>query len=206
MRKKEINVLPPPAEEVRRARRIYETESAWDLSYRGVRDGMERVLNQTSKFTIGEEIMRFLLEWNHRWFNIHGLRQSDVKKFDEAIASNSQRLTAFRERKIESFNMEDEAEVAALFSEFRGLVGPTGAAKALHVLAPTFFVPWDTAMRNRYWVDSNADGYLSFMRIRQGHCAALSAAFEDPIKALDEWDFAAVWLSDQAEPLSPPSE
>jgi hypothetical protein len=206
MRKKEVNIPAPSAEEVQDARQLYRDESAWDLSYRGVQDGLERAMNKTSQFTVAEEIVRFLLEWNHRWFNLHGLRQEDVEKLDESITRSRASLMSFRARKIESFNPQDEVEITRLFSDFRSLVGPTGAAKALHVLAPSFFVPWDSAMRNRYWVGSEADGYLAFMRTRQAHCAALSAAFDDPIKALDEWDWVGAWLSDRHAPLSPPSD
>jgi hypothetical protein len=52
-------------------------------------------------------------------------------------AAEARSLTT--ERSIESLAAEDEQPVMRVFSDFEALLGPVGAAKALHVLAPRFF-------------------------------------------------------------------
>jgi hypothetical protein len=196
--KKKKEITNPTVAKVRAARRRYDDESGWDLSYRGVREGIERALKGQSAFTLGEEIIRFLLDWNRRYYNIRGLRKEHIKALDASIEQHRNALMDFRERQIESLNPQDEEEITVLFSEFKAALGQTGAAKALHVLAPKFFPPWDTKIRDRYGVGAEANDYLDFLRIRQGQCAALAGGgFDDPIKALDEWDWVKDWLPDK---------
>ena len=57
-----------------------------------------------------------------------------------------------------------------MFQDFEEILGPVGAAKALHLLAPEFFPLWDRAIASAYGVPlrkvgRNAEQYLAFIRM-----------------------------------------
>jgi len=77
---------------------------------------------------------------------------------------------ALRERSIEGFSSEDVAVVERLLGDFEKVLGPVGAAKALHLLAPQFFPLWDRAIAKTYGLPlrergKNADRYRRFIEI-----------------------------------------
>lgn len=44
----------------------------------------------------------------------------------------------------------DEATVKGVFKSFEKVLGPVGATKCLHLLAPRFFPLWDRAIAEAY--------------------------------------------------------
>ena len=91
----------------------------------------------------------------------------------------------------------DEARIVPAFVEFETLLGPVGAAKGLHLLAPEFFPIWDRTIASAYSCGlgnrgSNGARYLRFMQITADQCRMLEqdpAAPTDLLKALDEWNY-----------------
>ena len=86
-----------------------------------------------------------------------------------------------------------------VFRDFAAVLGAVGVAKALHVLAPTFFPLWDNKIANEYGIRLEYVGkvengfwwgrYMDFMEIRRMQVAALGSTVSSPLKALDEWDY-----------------
>jgi hypothetical protein len=101
----------------------------------------------------------------------------------------------------------DEEQLLAIFGDFETALGPVGAAKALHLLAPRFMPLWDRAIAAEYTgqlgrMGSNSWRYLRFMRecrlqsIAAGGDAA--AADGNILKALDEYNyciFSKQWIT-----------
>lgn len=83
-------------------------------------------------------------------------------------------LSGFRERSLTTLDKADEPAVLRLFGAFRAKLGPVGAAKALHALAPTFFPMWDNEIARGYGV-STEGGYFQFMLIAKQQLVGLPA-------------------------------
>lgn len=99
---------------------------------------------------------------------------------------------------IESYCDNDVATIINVFKDFEMVLGPLGAAKALHLLAPNFFPLWDRDiakegygiyLKNR---GLNANLYLSLMEgikhqiylLRQHQATEINL-----IKAIDEYNY-----------------
>jgi hypothetical protein len=112
-----------------------------------------------------------------------------------------------RDRSIESFGPADEQTVREVFDDFRAVLGPVGAVKSLHLLAPRYFPLWDNAIAVAYGVGGGsrgtpADRYLRMFRIAQAQVANLGdgelALSRNPLKAIDEYNycrFTKGWIS-----------
>jgi len=107
---------------------------------------------------------------------------------------NPNYLARVREATIENLPCGDRPRVVALFRSFEKVLGPVGAAKALHLLAPRLFPLWDGAIARKYRVGlkkagQNGEGYWAFMQICRRQCEALGAMDGNPLKALDEYNY-----------------
>jgi hypothetical protein len=113
------------------------------------------------------------------------------------LARHRRLLAKFRASSIEAFGADNEHEARAVFASFEAVLGPVGAAKALHLLAPRFFPLWDTKIAVAYGLGGaqagrNAERYLRFMEVVQMQCKRLGgeeAMGRNPLRALDEFNF-----------------
>src|SRR5215211_8690787 len=111
------------------------------------------------------------LEAAHRTF--YRFTPFDSRHFadlERVVTTIQQDLVALRERSLERFSSEDAATVETLFGDFEKVLGPVGAAKALHLLAPQFFPLWDRAIAKAYTLalrerGKNAERYRRFIVI-----------------------------------------
>ena len=100
-------------------------------------------------------------------------------------------LSGFRERSLTTLDKADESAVLRLFGAFRAMLGPVGAAKALHALAPTFFPMWDNDIARGYGV-STEGGYFQFMLLAMRQLVGLPADLIPGlslVKAFDEYNY-----------------
>jgi hypothetical protein len=106
-------------------------------------------------------------------------------------------LITFRQRSIQSLKQEDESEVVRVFKAFEEVLGPVGAAKCLHLLAPRFFPLWDRSIAKAYGLPlkqngRNAERYWRFMGIVKKQVQSLGgeqAIGRNPLKAIDEYNY-----------------
>ena len=87
-----------------------------------------------------------------------------------------------------------------MFGLFRTECGPVGAGKALHVLAPNFFPPWDNAIAEGYGVATET-GYFQFINIVKQQVLNLTeevAPEVSALKALDEYNYLYASASQKA--------
>lgn len=101
-------------------------------------------------------------------------------------------------RDIGSLTDDEVDTVAAIYGQFREVLGPVGAAKALGLLNPRVFPLWDTAIGDAYigskWALDKAppEHYRTFVVYCIGQCtAAVNEEQFGPalLKVLDEWNF-----------------
>jgi hypothetical protein len=101
-------------------------------------------------------------------------------------------LSGFRERSIGTLDKADEPAVLRLFGALRAMLGPVGAAKALHALAPTFFPMWDNEIARGYGFSVEDSGYVQFMLLAKQQLVGLPADLIPGlslVKAFDEYNY-----------------
>lgn len=146
-----------------------------------------------------------LLIWNNAFYR-YGL--FDYAALENVLRANIKDLKGFRERDIESFSAGDEGTITTLFAAFleglaiaegksKGSRSPVSVAKALHLLAPTFFPLWDDKIAKGYQChySSNPSGqYLKFMTITKSIVESLrgqvDARESTLLKVIDEYNYA----------------
>lgn len=141
-----------------------------------------------------------------------------LKKLNPRVHIDERQLqTAYKNvpKDVLSWNLEDSAlwenkrQITQLFSRFAAAVKYTGAAKALHILNPRFFMMWDVKIRCGYGCYCEAEGYFNFLwrsqreiqEIRRTYTAdypgnqeisqrIYAGQVKSILKLLDEYNFA----------------
>jgi len=100
-------------------------------------------------------------------------------------------LDAFRARSITSLVRDDRETILSLFSTFESKLGPVGTAKALNLIALSFFPLWDNPISSRYGVLTCGYGYLVFILISKYQVERLYCLPNDslPLKMIDEYNY-----------------
>ncbi|MCU1529277.1 MAG: hypothetical protein JWP75_3040 [Frondihabitans sp.] len=153
----------PTADQLNEARERYEENEPRDLFYRVGRDLVERTRAGQSDFTLTEAVGVVLLTWNGRFYNRKDTPDFDaehIANIDALIERYREALDGYHGRSIETLKADEQEAIEAMFNDFDLLLGPVGAAKALHVLAPRFFALWDRPI---------AEGASFYMEKRGGN-------------------------------------
>ena len=106
-------------------------------------------------------------------------------------------MLAFRSRDIATISEADLPIIEQLFDSFERVLGPVGAAKSLHLLAPRFFPLWDRKIAKAYhWelgsVGTNGVRYVAFCLITATQVRALSPMMtseDNLLKRIDEYNY-----------------
>jgi hypothetical protein len=168
------------------------------VAYRAAVALVDLAVRKKVDLTVGECLAVLLQSWNRAYYQYHG--GFDSRHFDQIeqlLANHSATLALYKKRSIQRFSPADEPAVRQMFKSFELVLGPVGAAKALHLLAPRFFALWDNAISVKYRVRLqargwNADRYCRFMVITSKQVKSLGgeqAIGRNPLKALDEYNY-----------------
>ena len=190
---------PTPApEDIARAREVFERREPRDLFYRAATALVDLALSGKVELRPAEAIAVLLRTWNASYYRFHpGLGLEHFSRLEELIGTRNMSILRFRERLISSLAAADEPEVRALFDQFEDVLGPVGAAKALHLLAPRFFPLWDRRIAAAYGLalgpaGKNASKYWRLAQISREQSETLTASGIEPervLKALDEYNY-----------------
>lgn len=187
----------PTEPEIRAARKAFKEHEPRDLFYRAATELVGLAIQEKTSLDVAEAVAVLLQTWNRAFYRFRPFNEHHLVEIEHAIACHRPSWTAFRQRSIESFADEDEARVKELFESFEQVLGPVGAAKCLHLLAPRFLPLWDRAIAKAYGLGlkgwgSNSERYCHFMRIAKEQCRTLSkerSIGEHCLKALDEYNY-----------------
>lgn len=154
---------------------------------------------------VAEGLGVLLLVWNHAFYR-HG--PFDFDALEKCIAANQELLNEYRERDILAYTRKDDARIRPLFEAFlealkicegkcEGRRTPVGVAKALHLLAPSFFPLWDAKIAKAYgcYYDTDPAGqYLRFFRmtkeIAEDLASSVSVSRKTLLKLIDEYNYS----------------
>jgi hypothetical protein len=193
----------PTPDDLRRAHEAYVAGEPRDLFYRLSRYLVEAAFAGTGTYSLSESVNVLLFTYNRRYYNRHHPADRGYwTALENTLRVHRTQIEACRSRSIDSFSRTRDAGLMPMFRDFAAVLGAVGVAKALHVLAPTFFPLWDNKIANEYgiwlgYVGKAESGfwwgrYTDFMEIRYRQVAALGSAVSLPLKALDEWDYMRV--------------
>lgn len=152
--------------------------------------------------SVAEALDVLLQTWNVSFYRFRGgFNEEDLAKIKALVSDHHAMIEEYGQRSITSLALGEEDALRMLFSRFEDVLGPVGAAKSLHLLAPLFFPLWDRAIAKAYHVNldrGTPDGYISFMRISKEQCRVLAeqgAPWPDLLKALDEYNYCTYVLN-----------
>ena len=183
--------------DIKKAHSVFEVKEPRDLFYRAATDLVALARDGKTSLSVDEALAVLLQTWNRAYYQY---RKPDRAHFEgvERLCLEHQSIWATcRARTIDSLAGDEKATISGLFQAFENVLGPVGAAKALHLLAPRFFPLWDRAIAKAYGLPlgrggSNGHRYWSFMLITRQHYLQLRReAPECPnrLKWIDEYNY-----------------
>jgi hypothetical protein len=193
-------ILAPTLDDLAKARDQYKQIEPRDLFYRAAGDLLGRARTDSGVLNLGEALAVLLFTWNQAYYRYHPPGPEHIAAIEILLASHDPVLAALRTRSLVSLVSEDAVTIETLFDGFENLLGPVGAAKALHLLAPNWFPIWDRRIAARYVGElqprgTNSARYVTFMTNTAAQCRALQDhpdAPADTVKALDEWNYVRI--------------
>lgn len=193
-----VNSMWPSPTEVEEAHHRFLENEPRDLFYRAATELTELVLKGQTCLTLSEAIAVLLQTWNRAYYQYFRFNQRHFAEIDRLLTEYKDIIISrFRSFSSYSFSYDDKRDVEVIFAAFENVLGPTGASKALHLLAPRFFPLWDGAIAKAYGCafkprGRNAAGYRRFMEIAHSQCSHLQTSLPDNanlLKLLDEYNY-----------------
>ena len=156
--------------ELKKAQRAYKEQEPRDVVYRAATALIDLAIRKEVKLSTGEALAILLQSWNKAYYRFRSFDNQHFTDLERILEKYQSELARFRQRSIESYCDVDVKAIKKVFGSFEMVLGPVGAAKCLHLLAPTFFPLWDRAIANAYrlalWRRGwNAERYCDFMTI-----------------------------------------
>ena len=184
----------PTIQDLNQSHQDFETREPRDLFYKAATELVDLAIQGKTKLSLAEAIAVLLQTWNVSYYRFRPFDKEHFSKIEELLETHQHLTNEIRQRTIEDFCDKDASMVKAIFGDFENILGKTGAAKCLHLLAPRFFPLWDTKIALAYKLvkGNEAECYCSFMKITREQCKCLGgekAIGRNPLKALDEYNY-----------------
>ena len=146
---------------------------------------------------MAEALAVLLQTWNRVYYQYRKFDVNHFTSIERLLSEHNNKIAGYRNQAIDKFDHSESTSVASLFQAFEDVLGPVGAAKALHLLAPWAFSFWDRAIAEAYDLTlgksgKNGDRYWRFMLISQRQCLELKEECPDcqnPLKSIDEYNY-----------------
>lgn len=192
--------------DVNRAHEVFGLNEPRDLFYRAATELVDLALQGATSLTVAEALAVLLQTWNKAYYRYHKFNNAHFASIEELLSRYHHVLARYRGQAIEDMQSGERTNIGRLFEAFEDILGPVGAAKALHLLAPKHFPLWDRAIAKAYnlpigQAGSNGDRYWRFMLIAQRQWRELKRqdpSYENPLKLIDEYNYCKYtkgWLS-----------
>jgi hypothetical protein len=192
----------PNWRDIEKARTAFEEYEPRDLFYRVATVLIEQAIEGSLELSIADAVAALLQTWNQSYYRYHKFDGTHFAEIERIIEEHPEVITDLRQRQIGSLKASDEPQIVSVFTDFEEVLGPVGAAKCLHLLAPDFFPLWDRAIAKAYGVylgprGKNGKKYYGFteatrtqvLRLRKEHKSK-----KHLIKAVDEFNYCRYTL------------
>lgn len=192
-----VRMPVPSQKDLNSARETFLEKEPRDLFYRVATELIRLSLERKTQITLPEALSVLLQTWNRSYYRFRRFDNQQYTDISKLLKQQSPSMSNFRERSILSLAEEDLSNVDEIFNEFEQVLGPVGAAKSLHLLAPAFFPLWDRAIAKAYKValgpvGSNSGKYLKFILSVRHQCKQLNKLplhGHNILKLLDEYNY-----------------
>lgn len=183
--------------DLNRARELFLENEPRDLFYRVATELVERSISGESSLSLAESLAVLLQTWNSAYYRFNRFSSDHFHELDALLNDRVGEIRAYRHRTIASITSDDEEGVGSLFHAFEMTLGPVGASKTLHLLAPQFFPLWDRSIAEAYGLPlrsrgSNSPNYWAFMHVTKvliEHVGGAESIGRNPLKAIDEYHY-----------------
>ena len=177
-----------------------------DLFYRVATELVRLALNGQTKISVSEALGTLLQTWNSSFYRFHGkFDETHFRTLENVLEERSEKWRRWRDRSIESIREDEKDDISEAFTALEMIIGPVGAAKALHLLSPDFFPLWDRTIASRYGVALKSRGkndvqYLRFVEITKQQVVGLGnikLRSQGILKLIDEYNYSVYtkgWL------------
>lgn len=187
----------PEFDELENARAAYQADERRELFYRTAIELVDLAIRKQLSLSLPEVLTVLLQRWNQPYNRRSRFDAAHCADIERLLTEHDAALKILRERTIESLSDADQAMVERIFCDFELVLGPVGAARCLHLLAPRFFPLWDRDIASAYLVSllepgGNGERYYRFMRIVKEQCGDLGGEQRigrNPLQALDEYNY-----------------
>jgi len=143
----------------------YEKESReWDKTYsKCLNDVCKKGIRKINEKDISI-IKEFLVKWG-KMARVLGKRKIWKSKLPNVIRDLCRQLEEFRKLRLENSDINEyEIKIFKCYENIKEIIGPTSAAKVLHLICPNFFPIWDSGVRDKTGVNERAEGYFNFIK------------------------------------------
>lgn len=186
----------PTWEQLERARELFEDYEPRDLFYRAATEFVSLALDGKTSLSVTESVAVLLQTWNAQYYRFHPFNAAHFNALEAVITSRQENWRSYRLRALISMTTDEFDTIAEIFTAFELVLGPVGAAKTLHLLAPEFFPLWDRKIAERYGISLGAAGnnaveYVRFMTmvISQISHVAPHGESRGILKLIDEFNY-----------------
>jgi hypothetical protein len=136
----------PTIRELEAAKKAFEQNEPRDLFYRAATELVDQAIQGNSSLSLAEALAILLQTWNSAYYRYNAFDNQHFTYIENIVKLHYKSLLKIRQRLIETFYDGDEPKIKQVFVDFEEVLGPVGAAKCLHLLAPNFFPLWDRAI------------------------------------------------------------
>ncbi len=192
----------PNWKDIEKARIAFEENEPRDLFYRVATTLIEQAIKGNLDVSITDSVAALLQTWNMSYYRFRKFDAAHFEEIQRIIEEHPEVIVDLRQRNIGSLKTSDEVSVVSMFTDFEEVLGPVGAAKCLHLLAPDFFPLWDRAIAEAYGVylaarGKNGKKYFHFMETTRDQVLRLRKerkGTRNLVKAIDEFNYCRYTL------------
>jgi hypothetical protein len=197
MTKRKTTEPPLPTwEELKKSRTLFEAYEPRDLFYRAATEFVGLALDGKTSLSVTESVAVLLQTWNAQYYRFHPFDAAHFSALEDVITSFRGHWGSCRLRELISMTIDEFDSIAQMFTAFELILGPVGAAKTLHLLAPEFFPLWDRKIAEGYGISlgtagENAVEFVSFMTIVVSQITQIASDKElrGILKRIDEFNY-----------------
>jgi hypothetical protein len=188
-----IQPIWPSIKDLDNARRLYEENEPRDLFYRIATELITMAIEKRTPISVSEALASLLQTWNKSYYRFKKFNNQHFQGIDKLIKKTLPMLLEIRTNKA----ICTSEAIKSLFTEYESVLGPVGASKCLHLLAPRSFPLWDRAIAEGYGLalkgsGHNAERYFEFFELAQEQCQRLGKyriGERNMLKAIDEYNY-----------------
>lgn len=182
---------------IKEARKVFEQNEPRNLFYKVSIILVKLSFKRKIKLTPSESLGVLLQTWNRVYYRFRKFDESHYCKIERLLKNNLESLHKYRKLKIENLGDKDKQKIKRIFKDFENILGPVGAAKSLHLIAPSVFPLWDRSIATAYntplkKTGTNSDNYIQFLlKTKQQVKRLLQSGVErkNLLKRIDEYNY-----------------